>query len=205
MLKISTYNHRVELIDIEFRFLRFAIVEISQNRKKEFFTTIKNEHIQNYIVGLGLAQTHLPQLFPKEEYSDNVESRKRNMQKKFAPRNRRLYEETIEDGLNASELLVRIALFESFMKDIHITILRARPSLLGRIRPMREVKYKDFFTEQSDYERILNQEINREVEEVDRMKFYDKPDYFDKTRAYYFAGNLKIPVGSENSVADQRG
>jgi hypothetical protein len=200
MLKISTYDYRVELVDVEFRFLRFAVANLSRNRRKEFFKTITNEQIQNLHRGLQLAQKHMPETFSDEEILEIAERGRYNTKKKFAPRNRRRYEETIEDGLNASELLIRVALFEAFMKEIHAVILRAKPSLLGKIRPQREVKYENLFTEQSSYAQILNQEIIREVEEVDRKKFFDKPEYFDKTRAYYFAHHLKIPLDNDKNL-----
>jgi hypothetical protein len=200
MLKISTYDNRIELVDIEFKFLRFAVGKLSRNRKKEFFSAITAEQIQRLHHGLELAQKHLPETFSEEDVLEIAERGKRNAREKFAPRNRRRYEETIEDGLNASELLIRVALFEAFMKEIHTEILRAKPSLLGKIRPQREVKYENLFMEQSDYSQILNQEIIREVEEVDRKKFFDKPEYFDKTRAYYFAHHLKIPLDNEGNL-----
>jgi hypothetical protein len=86
------------------------------------------------------------------------------------------------------------------MKEIHSAVLRAKPSLLGKIRPQREVKYESLFAEQTNYSQILNQEIIREVEEIDRKKFFDEPEYFDKTRAYYFAHHLKIPLDNTENL-----
>jgi hypothetical protein len=47
------------------------------------------------------------------------------------------------------------------MKEIHSAVLRAKPSLLGKIRPQREVKYESLFAEQTNYSRPLKKVILR--------------------------------------------
>ena len=178
MIKISTYYDRLELIEIEFRFLRFATssLNLKPTKKRKFFSDISRERLNR---SDAMFKNFPPGLTPDEV--EELKSRhQKNILKKFAPRNQQVFSETIQDGTNAFELLIRIALFESFMKDIHAEVLRASPALLGKIRPEQQVKYKDIFTSTQSFQAILNQQILRELDEVDRLPFHWRAKYFDK-------------------------
>src|SRR5205807_6150736 len=45
MIKISAYNERLDLVDIEFRFIRFALDSLRPSRKAEFFRTVSEEEM----------------------------------------------------------------------------------------------------------------------------------------------------------------
>lgn len=145
---------------------------------------------------LNRLDSGLKKLSPGVMEQQDVEELKafalKRARKKFAPRNRRIYSETIQDGTNASELLIRIAHFEAFMKDIHTEVLCAKPALLAKIRPSREVKYEHIFTESPTFKAILDQQIQREVEEVDRLSFQKRAEYFDK--------QLNLPMADEATL-----
>lgn len=86
-------------------------------------------------------------------------------------------------GLNSSELIIRVALFESFLKEIHRRSLLAKPQLLSLCKPNRPVPLKDIF--RSGFERFKLAEIDRQVRETDRLTV--------KEKAKFFRERLKLP------------
>jgi hypothetical protein len=190
MIKLNSYTDRLELIEVEFRFVRHAIASLSAKKKHSFFSDLSREQTARIEANLKLLT---PDVMSPEAVQDLSEYAHRTTRNKFPPRNRGPYTETIQDGTNASELLIRVALFESFMKDIHAEVLRAKPSLLAKIRPEREVKYQHIFTDKPTFDAILHQQILREVEEVDRLSF--------QKRADYFARQLNLPLADEHTLA----
>lgn len=189
MIKLASYNNRLELIDVEFRFIRRAIASLSAKKKHAFFSELSRE--QTTRLDANLKRISADVMTP-EEVQDLSAFARRRTRKKFEPRNRRPYTDAIEDGTNASELLIRVALFESFMKDIHAEVLHAKPALLAKIRPNREVKYEHIFTDRPTFEAVLHQQILREVDEVDRVSFQKRADYFAK--------HLNLPLADEDTL-----
>ena len=78
--------------------------------------------------------------------------------------------------LNSSELVIRIALFEALLKDIHRQALVAKPQLLSLCKPNRPVPMKNIF--QGGFERFKFSEIDRQVREMDRLKTKEKAKFF---------------------------
>jgi hypothetical protein len=79
-------------------------------------------------------------------------------------------------ALNSSELIIRIALFEALLKDIHRQALVAKPQLISLCKPNRPVPMKDLF--QGGFERFKFSEIDRQVREMDRLKTKEKAKFF---------------------------
>jgi len=104
VIKISSYNERLELVEIEFRFLRFAVGSLPETKKRKFFSDISKEKLSRLDAGLKMLPAGLMELSEIEELKSSAQRRAR---KKFAPRNQRIFSETIQDGTNASELLIR--------------------------------------------------------------------------------------------------
>jgi len=79
-------------------------------------------------------------------------------------------------ALNSSELIIRIALFEALLKDIHRQALIAKPQLLSLCKPNRPIPMKNIF--QGGFERFKFGEIDRQVREMDRLKTKEKAKFF---------------------------
>jgi len=88
-------------------------------------------------------------------------------------------------GLNSSELIIRVALFEAFLKEIHRQTLLANPQLLSVCKPNRAIQLRELF--RSPFERFKFDEIERQVREMDRLKTKDKARFFQR--------RLKLPWG----------
>jgi len=90
-------------------------------------------------------------------------------------------------ALNSSELIIRVALFEAFLKDIHRQTLLAKPRLLSLCKPNRPIPLKAIF--QGGFERFKLDEVDRQVRETDRLTTRDK--------AKFFRQSLKLPWHEE--------
>ena len=93
-------------------------------------------------------------------------------------------------ALNASELVLRVALFEAFLKDIHRCTLLARPELLAHVKLNRSVSLKELF--KGGFERFRFDEANRQVREADRLP--------TKERAKFFQRRLKLRWGDDITI-----
>lgn len=93
-------------------------------------------------------------------------------------------------ALNASELVLRVALFEAFLKEIHHHVLLAQPKLLAYVKPNRSVSLKDLF--RTGFEQFLCEEAHRQVREADRFP--------TKERAKFFHRRLRLRWGDETTI-----
>jgi hypothetical protein len=93
-------------------------------------------------------------------------------------------------GLNSSELIIRVALFEAILKDIHRQTLLANQKLLSLCKPNRPIPLKDIF--RAGFERFKFTEIDRQVREADRLKTSEKARFFQR--------RLKLPWNNDPEV-----
>ena len=190
MLTLATYTDRLELIDIQYRLIRFAVGKLSASQRHSFFTHLKADWMSVFQRALDSAigqDENLKDLIPRI-----MSGQERLIRPKYSKNTQRFYLEFLEDGINASELLIRVAHFEAFMKDIHTEVLRADPCLLGSANPGRQIKFEKLFTPGRTFNDFLFQEINREVRSVDRESLI--------FRANYFADHLKLPWCSKDDL-----
>ena len=94
-------------------------------------------------------------------------------------------------GLNSSELIIRIALFETFLKEIHRQALLDKPQLLCLVKPNRQIPLKEIF--RGGYERFKLAEIDRQVRAADRRTTKDKAKFFQR--------RLKLLWGKDSDLA----
>jgi hypothetical protein len=92
--------------------------------------------------------------------------------------------------LNASELILRVALFEAYMKEIHRHALRARPTILSLSKPKRTVTLKELFAH--DFPHFQSSEIDRQVREADHLG--------TKKLAVFFQRRLKLKWGDADVI-----
>ena len=128
----------------------------------------------------------------KDQLPRMISGVERLIRPKYSKKSQRFYLEFLEDGINASELLIRVAHFEAFMKDIHTEVLRSAPCLLGSTNPGRQIKFEKLFIPGRTFNDFLLEEINREVRSVDRESLM--------FRANYFADHLKLTWCSKDDL-----
>jgi hypothetical protein len=92
--------------------------------------------------------------------------------------------------LNTSELVLRVALFEAFLKEIHRHALLDKRKLLARGKRNRSVSLKELFG--AGYARFCYKEVQRQVREVDRLS--------TRERAKFFQDRLSLRWGDDVTV-----
>jgi hypothetical protein len=99
----------------------------------------------------------------------------------------------IEKRLRQHELLLRIATYESFMRDVHRGVLQHDPS---RLRPDRKVDLGRLVAVGRDA--LIREEIEREVAGLDRKGVRETADYFrDRLGIDWSFGGTALPVLEE--------
>jgi len=93
-------------------------------------------------------------------------------------------------GLNSSELIIRVALFEAFLKELHRQTLLAEEKLLSLCKPNRPIPLKDIF--RGGIQRFKLDEIDRQVREADRLKTNEK--------ARFFRRRLRLPWNDSPNI-----
>ncbi len=106
----------------------------------------------------------------------------------------------VENRLRQNELLLRVAVFEAFMKDLHREILRQKPLLL---RPERQISLGRLAS--IGLEAVLAEEIEREVQGLDRKSTRERTDYFRRRLGIdWFDGKivplLEIVIETRNGI-----
>jgi hypothetical protein len=95
----------------------------------------------------------------------------------------------VEGRLRQYEFILRVTIFEGFMKDIHRAILTSAPTLLKDDRqiPLGKLVVKGF-------DEILQEEVEREVQILDRKSTIDKAEYFLKRLGISWFDGTMIPI-----------
>jgi len=96
----------------------------------------------------------------------------------------------VDNRINQTELLIRMAVLEAFMKDLHREVLSIKPTLLNATKniPLGRVISIGF-------ENIIQEEIEKEVHALDRKNAQEKADYFKtKLSIDYSADGTIIPL-----------
>jgi len=98
--------------------------------------------------------------------------------------------EEIENRLNQNHIILLVTLFESFMKDIHKEILTKNPKLLN---PDRKIPLGRAVND--GLNKIIEEEISREVHSVDRKAIEDRCKYFKERLSIDWSfDNTAIPL-----------
>jgi hypothetical protein len=95
----------------------------------------------------------------------------------------------VKARLRQYEYILQVAILESFLKDIHRAALTADVSLL---KPDRQVPLGKLVSKGSD--EIIREEIDREVQILDRKSTEEKADYFLRRLGIGWFGGTIVPI-----------
>jgi hypothetical protein len=82
-----------------------------------------------------------------------------------------------ENSIKQSELILRVSLFEIFMKEIHRHILKQKPTLLKADKQIPLGRALSL-----GFEKVINEEIEKEVHSLDKAKYFKEKlgiDWFE--------------------------
>lgn len=126
---------------------------------------------------------------------DALEYKKKMHKKDNRPADTRFKIEMSEDRINQSELLLLVAHFESFMKEVHQTFLTAAPA---KVFSKRDTKFmlRELFAPEtgSSFSKFLNELIIKEVKRLDKENI--------EAMAGYFFEHFGIGFGTKEEIDD---
>ena len=174
-LSFEKYRDESDGFTLIFDLLRHSLQELGDESFRRFMKSTR-----------GPIEANLAKILALVVVSDDIatfvkRTHKKKMSAKFpiTPTLRWAeYKGQAQLGLNACELILRVALFESFMKEIHRAVLMRKPELLSYVKPNRPVKLKDLF--KGGFERFKVEEIDRQVREADRLRTKEKAKFFQR-------------------------
>ena len=189
-LSIRKYNDNCASFSRLFDLLRHALKRLGTSDFRDFMKAERQP--MESILAQGFSQLAAdPVAAPL--IPDLRRRGKRMLSEKFPTTPNLRWEEYKGDAhlaLNASELILRVSLFEVFMKEIHQAVLVANPKLLARSKPDRPIPLKELF--KRGFERFKAKEADRQVREADRLP--------TKKRAKFYQKSLNLPWGDEAQV-----
>lgn len=129
-LSFRPYRQVLESVQTQFDLLRFSLDSLEPNDQKRFFkgtAETKIAQVENFRM-----QAKQQKVLPDEDVdqlaNEQIDRVKSDTRRANRAGNLHVLSEFTEDRLNQSELLLLVAHFESFMKLVHETYLRAAPS-----------------------------------------------------------------------------
>jgi hypothetical protein len=180
----AQYELRLDQLDILFGFVLHAFKELSKRKKENFVKGLKlqkqvatAERLEKLLKLQALAD-------PSREVWDDKftqEFREREQRKTrdaFRSRTHTQYAEWVTDGMVSAEILFRVAVFEDFLKHLHAEALSANPKVFADASPKKQAAYGDIFS--NSLASFVEQQICREVEELDREGMEKRLDYFSR-------------------------
>lgn len=189
MLTLRHYESRLELLEIQFEFLRHAVGEMPKASLNRFFKSKRNQRITALEAGVSIMEQQVG--FSKDLKHLLLKSGQKLWSKEFGPKNHYFYKQFALDDLNRSELLLLIAHFESCLKEIHRQLILADPRRPfaksngenAETQPRGEISVWKIF--QPGYENFLSSTfftnlVTEEVERADRLPMDERFKYLEK-------------------------
>ena len=180
-LTIHAYLQAIERVETQFAIIRFALKSLSPAKIRGFYKAQLQAQVSTIESGFKMLKEHSPE----QDFDGLKEMMFEHLRKKHRMDNRRadirFKIEFSEDRINQSELLLLVAHFESFLKEVHRTFLIADP---GKVFSNRDTKVmlRDIFDAQSanPFSKFLKEKILKEVSTLDRQSIERRDDYFSE-------------------------
>jgi hypothetical protein len=194
-LSTRFYREELEGVEIQFALIRFALGKLSKSSIQDFFKVRLNQRLDRISAGFEVNKEQSKDDTEKwaEIEKTVIDHVKKKHRKDSRPSDARFKIELSEDRLNQSELLLLVAHFESFMKDVHRTFLTAAPA---KVFSKRETKFilREAIEDQpyDPFGKFLKELIIKEVKSLDAQRI--------ERRAEYFAEHFGISFGSREDI-----
>lgn len=180
----AQYELKLDQLDILFKFVLHAFLHLSEAKRKEFVQGLKLEAESEIVDKLEKlrAMRAAGGIF-KETIDDQLiesfqKSQKKKVRANYRGKNHTQYAEWVNDGMISAEILFRVTIFEGFLKHVHAVMLKADSKIFTSAKPKRQTTYDEVFS--GPFDEFKEQQICREVEELDRQSMEQRLDYFAK-------------------------
>jgi len=210
-LSLHPYWKALDGVKTQFALVRFILKEAPEELIQRFYNDRHHDQLAKIDNGI-LGSQDLPQEKAKL-MRESLEYLREHVQKKHSKQNRpadnHFIIELSEDRLNQSELLLLVAHFESFMKEVHRTFLRAAPAIVFS-KSDTKVELSELFDTQAGslFDKFLNELIIKEVKRLDAQKIEQRAQYFADHFGVSFADpseieKLKDIMRTRNSISHE--
>ena len=197
-LSVRTYLDALEGVETQFALIRFALGALSKKAIKGFFEVRLHQQLGT-ISAAFKKMKESAQGGEVEEWNQTEEMVQEFVKKKHRKNSKasdtRFKIELSEDRLNQSELLLLVAHFESFMKEVHRAFLTAAPA---KVFSKRDTKFmlREAFQDGtgSHFGKFLDELVIKEVKSLDAQRI--------ARRAEYFSEHFGISFGSQKELGD---
>jgi hypothetical protein len=184
VLDWGAYFDRLIRLKIEFELAKKALTDWSANPE------MRRKHAEEDLNGLRamiLESLEKQSLDEKSHWISNPQSVTAYLEsaKKQATEGATAF----KSRLSQNEFLLQVAIFEGFLKDLHKAILKTKPELL---RADRAVPLGKLVAQGRDA--LIAEEIDREVQTLDRQSVKKKADYFTKRLGIDWFGLKIVPI-----------
>lgn len=177
MFKFSPYFENLRQLETQFDFLRYSFEKLSEKRTKKFFAMKRETESSQLESRLKIASGHG---LDDESIESIKQSSQKRLIKKWGVENRELYrEQYVPDDLNKSELLLLVALLESYLKDFYESLVHAEPrralAKSGKQENLREIfaDNVDQWRKSKFFLKVLREEVDR----FDHITFEDRIEF----------------------------
>jgi hypothetical protein len=186
MIRLGEYVKRMKFFDVQFDLCRRGVNIFAANRKA--VDEYVEAHRQSYATGAASYAARQTERHPLDDLIAN------SLAKAYASHlktNLSAHIEFADNRIAQYELILRGAFFEEEIKEIHRHILFAEPKLL---KPDRKIDLGRIVT--TDYEQLIEEEIEAEVRSLDRQSVEKRAEYFqDRFKLKWATGQVEQEVG----------
>src|ERR1035441_4367833 len=205
-LSVELYLDALQGVETQFALIRLALGELSKNAIKGFLKARLEKELGNISEAFEKAKENAQGQVV--EVLDDVEKGVKKLVKKqhrkdSRPSDTRFKIELSEDRLNQSELLLMVAHFESFMKEVHRTFLTAAPA---KVFSKRDTKFmlREAFEDEAGglFSKFLKELVIKEVKKLDAMRIEQRSEYFSEYFGVSFGS--QVDIGDLKEIMEMR-
>src|SRR5258708_27401390 len=175
------YCEALEGVETQFALVRFILKQSRKSVIQQFFKERLATLLAKVDDNIGKVKDHpSAKGIAWDEIKENIhEYAQKQHRKQNRAADNRFKIELSEDRLNQSELLLLVAHFESFMKEVHRTFLNAAPTKVFSGRDTK-VLLRDVFDSQTGnpFGKFLKELIIKEVKWLDTRSIEKRAEYF---------------------------
>ena len=205
-LSVELYLDALQGVETQFALIRLALGELSKNAIKGFLKARLEKELGKigdaFVKAKVIAQGQLVEVLDVVEEGVKKLVKKQH-RKDSRPSDTRFKIELSEDRLNQSELLLMVAHFESFMKEVHRTFLTAAPA---KVFSKRDTKFmlREAFQDEAGglFSKFLKELVIKEVKKLDAMRIEQRSEYFSEYFGVSFGS--QVDIGDLKEIMEMR-
>lgn len=186
MIRLGEYVKRMKFFDVQFDLCRRGVNTFAANRKAvdEYIA----DHQQSYAAG---AASYVARQTERQPIDDLIANTLAKAYASHLRTNLFALIDFADNRIAQYELILRGAFFEEEMKEIHRHVLVAEPTLL---KPDRKIELGRIVS--TDYNQLIEKEIEFEVHSLDRQSVEKRAEYFqDRLKLRWATGQVEQEVG----------